>query len=712
MKIQNLTKVCAAVVCALSFNAAAAPKQVDVASMAKMQSNDINAVLGLSGAQNAKMIKEVNVAETGVTVAKFQQYVHGVKVYGGTFNAHKSPLGVISNVNGNFQLGLDKLPVLRVSRVNKKQAIDLAIAADRDGLSLKDVRNVNAEEFINNIGGKWMRTWVVSYFTDASGEPKRVENIINAFDKEIVSRRDILTHAQATGPGGNSKTGQYNYGTDFSHLDVAQSGSTCTMSNANVKTVNLNHGTSGSTAYSFTCPENTYKSINGAYSPLNDAHYFGNVIFNMYQDWIGVAPLSFQLTMRVHYSSNYENAFWDGSAMSFGDGATTFYPLVSLDVSAHEVSHGFTEQNSGLAYSSMSGGMNEAFSDMAGEAAEFYMHGSNDWMVGEQIFKGNGALRYMDDPTKDGRSIGHASDFTSSMDVHYSSGVYNKAFYLLSNTAGWGVRKAFEVMTLANQTYWTANSTFDAGAAGVCKAASDKGYSVADVNAAFTAVGVNGGTDCNGGGTTPPPSGGNDLTKGQAVSISGAQGSETSYTYAAPADADQVTITMSGGSGDADLYVKKGSAPTTSSYDCRPYKSGNNESCTATGSGTYYVMVRGYSSYSGASLVADHTTATQGGGDSGTVANISVSRRNWVRYTQDVPAGASNLTYTITGGSGDADLYVKFGAQPSTSSYDCRPYKNGNEETCTFASPQAGTWHVGIYGYSAVSGLTLNWSYE
>ena len=150
--------------------------------------------------------------------------------------------------------------------------------------------------------------------------------------------------AVGTGPGGNTKVGQYNFGTDFGHLDVTQNGSTCTMNNANVKTVNLNHSTSGSTAYSYSCPENTHKQINGAYAPLNDAHYFGGVVFDMFNSWVGSPPLSFQLTMRVHYSNSYENAFWDGSAMTFGDGATTFHPLVSLDVSAHEVAHGFTEQ--------------------------------------------------------------------------------------------------------------------------------------------------------------------------------------------------------------------------------------------------------------------------------------------------------------------------------------------------------------------------------
>ncbi|MCV5736521.1 M4 family metallopeptidase, partial [Escherichia coli] len=92
----------------------------------------------------------------------------------------------------------------------------------------------------------------------------------------------------------------------------------------------------------------------------------GKVVYDMYKDWLNTAPLTFQLQMRVHYRKRYENAFWNGSSMTFGDGASYFYPLVSLDVSAHEVSHGFTEQNSNLIYSGQSGGINEAFSDMAG----------------------------------------------------------------------------------------------------------------------------------------------------------------------------------------------------------------------------------------------------------------------------------------------------------------------------------------------------------
>lgn len=97
---------------------------------------------------------------------------------------------------------------------------------------------------------------------------------------------------------------------------------------------------------------------------------------------------------------------------------------------------------------------------------------------------------------------------------------------------------------------------------------------------------------------------------------------------------------------------------------------------------------------------------------SGQLTNLSGSRNTWKRYTWDVPSGVSTLTVTISGGSGDADLYMRLGAQPSTSSYDCRPYQNGNDETCTFSNPGAGTWHIGIRAYSTFNGVTMDYSYE
>ncbi|TQV74134.1 hypothetical protein FLL45_12620 [Aliikangiella marina] len=93
------------------------------------------------------------------------------------------------------------------------------------------------------------------------------------------------------------------------------------------------------------------------------------------------------------------------------------------------------------------------------------------------------------------------------------------------------------------------------------------------------------------------------------------------------------------------------------------------------------------------------------------VNNLSGSQGTQLNYTMDIPTGASNLSFQTSGGSGDADLYVKFGSAPTTSSYDCRPWRNGNNETCDFASPQTGTYYVMINGYSSFSGVSLVGNY-
>ncbi len=543
----------------------------------------------------------------GKTKVRFEQYYHGIPVWGFSSAAIQDG-NQLTDISGEIlsSIDLDLAHVTpaftaasAVSAANNQHFVLEQSAVISNSTELKQEVN-NAKLWIYLDDNQRARlVYVTHYVTLKGDEPSRPFKIIDANTGEVLKAWDGIAHANATGPGGNQKTGQYNYGTDYGYLDVDAN---CRMTNANVDTYNMNGATSGGSIHQFTCPNNTVKAINGAYSPLNDAHYFGGVVFNMYKTWFGVNPLNIKLKMRVHYSTNYENAFWDGTQMTFGDGATTFYPLVSLDVTAHEVSHGFTEFNSNLTYSGQSGGINEAFSDMAGEAAEYFMKGTNDWLVGTEIFKSSGALRYFDDPTRDGRSIGHASNYTSGMDVHLSSGVFNKAFYLLANKSGWNTKKAFEIFTVANQVYWTASSTFVSAANGVCKAAADKGYNKDDVAAAFSAVGVTT-TDC--GGTTPPPT-----------------------------------------------------------------------------------------------------------GSSGTLGNLSATKGNWYRNTITVPAGATKLTVNISGGTGDADLYLRQGSQPTTTSYTCRPYKTGNTESCVITNPTAGTWHVGIRAYSTFAGVTETWTIQ
>ncbi|EKD72009.1 MAG: zinc metalloproteinase precursor [uncultured bacterium] len=232
--------------------------------------------------------------------------------------------------------------------------------------------------------------------------------------------------------------------------------------------------------------------VNGGYSPSNDALYNGSVVKELYKQWYQREMLvnndgsPMKLVLITHQpddnGNGWENAVWDGknSQIYLGDGAETFYPLTSLDVIAHEVSHGFTKQHSNLIYESQSGGMNESFSDMAAQAAESFALSKPTWMIGSEITKNGGALRYMDHPSKDcaggvrgNCSIDNVYNYTERLNVHNTSGIYNRAFYVLANSSGWNVKKAFAVMVKANSDYWMPSVTFKKGACGVLKATFD-----------------------------------------------------------------------------------------------------------------------------------------------------------------------------------------------------------------------------------------------
>ncbi|MYV56022.1 M4 family metallopeptidase, partial [Streptomyces sp. SID3212] len=127
--------------------------------------------------------------------------------------------------------------------------------------------------------------------------------------------------------------------------------------------------------------------------------------------------------------------------MTYGDGSGNANPLTSIDVAAHEMSHGLTAATAKLTYSAESGGLNEATSDIFGTAVEFYSNTSTDpgdYLIGEKInINGNGTpLRYQDKPSKDGASKDAWSSTLKNLDVHYSSGPANHFFYLLAEGSG------------------------------------------------------------------------------------------------------------------------------------------------------------------------------------------------------------------------------------------------------------------------------------
>jgi len=209
-----------------------------------------------------------------------------------------------------------------------------------------------------------------------------------------------------------------------------------------------------------------------------------------------------------------------------------------------------------------------------------------------------------------------------------------------------------------------------------------------------------------------------ELENDVPVSISGVSKSEKMFTFAVPAEATSLSFNTSGGSGDADLYIRFGAEPTLSTYDCKSTSSTSTESCTISNieTGTYYVMVQAWNQISNVSLTASYGSVTIPPNDNELQngvpkANLTGARYENLEFTMAVPAGASNIKFEINGGSGDADLFVKFGSKPTASSYDCRPYKNGNNETCS-VNNNGGIYYIMINGYSAFSGLTLTGSFS
>lgn len=474
-----------------------------------------------------------------VTHIRMQQTYDGQPVWGADFiahvphNAHPAAAGFGKNntMNGTVYAGLEAdlaaTPAFALSAAQADRALQhgISLYQKKTGMLKYDTSHSKKSLIVyvdKNSKAHW--AYLISFVASQSSGGLAVPTyIMDAADFTVYAEwNDLQTldNVSGGGAGGNPKMGKLAYdggSGNYPALDMQRDAQKkiCTLQNQDV-TVKDDTNASGpfddAPVASFKCAakdsqhNNLYwdgeqDAVNGAYSPVNDSLYIGKVINDMYQKWYGVPPLTIfgmplGLNLHAHakdlYGQPMDNAYFLSFTMEmyFGDGVELFYPLTSLGVGAHEISHGFTSGHSNLTYEKQSGGLNESYSDMAAQAAEYYSTGTNSWQIGPEIVRGSGALRYMDDPTKDGKSIDNVKDYNDSLNVHYSSGVFNKVFYLLGTSKGWNTKKAFDVMVKANMDYWTANSTFADAACGVVKAARDYNYKPAAVTRAMKKVGI------------------------------------------------------------------------------------------------------------------------------------------------------------------------------------------------------------------------------
>lgn len=244
-----------------------------------------------------------------------------------------------------------------------------------------------------------------------------------------------------------------------------------------------------------------------------DAHYYAGVTYDYYKDVFNRNSYDgkgAKLVSSVHYGRNYNNAFWNGSQMVYGDGDGVNFIEFSggLDVIAHELTHAVTDTTADLIYQNESGALNEAISDIFGTLVESHANINPDWLIGEDIYTPgiNGdALRSMEDPTVNGDPDHYSKRYTGTSDnggVHTNSGIINKAAYLLSQGGthygvtvnGVGKAALGDIFYRALTTYYTASTNFSQARAGAIQAATDlygaSSSQVQSVKDAFSAVGV------------------------------------------------------------------------------------------------------------------------------------------------------------------------------------------------------------------------------
>ncbi|MFJ9032478.1 M4 family metallopeptidase [Streptomyces sp. NPDC102274] len=196
-----------------------------------------------------------------------------------------------------------------------------------------------------------------------------------------------------------------------------------------------------------------------------DAAYGAQKTWDFYHDQLarnGIANDGRGSYSRVHYGDHLANANWqdDCFCMSYGDGATGVNPVTSLDIAAHEMTHGVTSTTAQLGTEGESGALNEATSDMMAAAVEFFANNPNDvpdyLMAEKDDIRGNGKpIRYMDQPSKDADPVkGTSQDYwtpdTKNLDPHLGAGVANHFFYLLAEGSG---KKTINAVAYDSPTY-------------------------------------------------------------------------------------------------------------------------------------------------------------------------------------------------------------------------------------------------------------------
>ncbi len=495
----------------------------------------------IQGQQNDYQLQLQNESSGPSNHARYQITYKGIPVWGYQLIFH-SKNGLKDTVTGMNISGIEK-DVSTVNAAFSAQQIETKIL----GSVIDEVKFKNIEKviFIDK-DKKAHLAYHLSYYTNTEQAHIKAPNyLIDANTAEVLKEWDEVRHEQlGQGLGGNAfplpyRPGMFQHGNALPGLpslgkfDVTIKDGTCAVQNGSIKVMSLENFNLGYEvfpitifaeaslrlkAFSYPCDgpslylnyaDGVSGPVNYAFSPVNDTMYFAQQTLDMFEKVYGVKkPIGDDLPIRAYtHLGDMDNAFAIPTIrlkglllvhqqIVIGNG-DEFLTAPAQSVLGHELSHNFTGLNSGLMYEGQPGGINESFSDMAAIALQDYLRRDYpwywdglDWTIGREAMKNGQPIRYLDDPTKDGMSIDNASNYTDELNVHLTSGVFNKAFYLLAHKPNWSVQQAFQVMVDANVKYWSPIAYYDFAACGVIQAALDRKLDKKPVIEAFAEVGV------------------------------------------------------------------------------------------------------------------------------------------------------------------------------------------------------------------------------
>jgi len=491
---------------------------------------------GIQNAQTEFRLNRIGRDTFGVNVRLDQTY-KGIRVFGQQLIVHMESNGKLRSITGNYERGINVQvePVLGIEK------------AKENTLKLFSIPAINTPELmLYPMNGKVVLVYYV--VVEDMSVPRRIVAFVDARTGELVDSYDDLqtllpsSESQAQvdsiqstssgelksivpvpsiGVGRSLYSGTVNISTVLAQdryfmLDMTRgSGSQIA---GYMRTSDMKNSTFGSGTL-FPDLDNTWGNwlTTDRATAGVDAYFGAAMTWDYYLNTFGRKGIyndSKGTLSKVHYGRKYDNAFWSDSCkcMTYGDGdGILFLPLVSIDVAGHEMTHGITAAMAGLIYTKQSGGLNEAMSDIFGTMIEFYAstHGATknpNYLIGEDVYTPTvpgDALRYMDNPTKDNNSIDTFSKYYNGIDVHYSSGIANNAFYLLAEggrhrlggvVTGIGRDKAQRIFFRALDVYMVPSETFSQARADTIRAATDlygaSSQEVKSVGQAWSAVGV------------------------------------------------------------------------------------------------------------------------------------------------------------------------------------------------------------------------------